>query len=486
MHAVAQQRPHYSQMLLAIAVGSIVAVACLLWDMMPYDTLLFLCGIGGIVSIVLFYRHWWMWLSVLFLLGMALGGVRTHHVLLLEQHVVPESTFRGTLYVVSVPRQGNRYIKMIARDDRGSKMLLRLPRHAPVVFGSEVTGECRRKRPEAFETFDYPRYLLMHGVTQICTMREYAITGRTQTPLSYLADMRRYFENNLSHLMPSPESALGNGLIFGGDDRLSQTLQDAFARTGMSHIVAVSGYNVTIIVLAVTGVGIFFGLWRKQAAVLSIVAIVLFVAMIGFPSSGVRAAVMGSLVLFAVMYGRASHVGNAVLFAAATMLLWSPLQLRYDIGFQLSFLAVIGIVLFYPFFQAVVTRGQKPFGFLEILLLTISAQLFVVPVIMFHFHTLSLTSLMSNILVLPVLPFTMLFVFLAALCSAFFWPLASFFAWIAYGLLHYEIFIISFFAERSWSSLAVPTFSFPLALLYYMVLLSIAYFFYNYDQRTLS
>ena len=125
-------------------------------------------------------------------------------------------------------------------------------------------------------------------------------------------------------LIPAPQSGLLIGLLLGGDGQLPKTVQDNFSKTGMTHIVAVSGYNVTIIAEYLMLFFLFLGLWRRQAFWVSILGIFLFVLMVGFPSSAVRAGVMGMLLLWAMKNGRLANSQNAIVFSAAVMLLINP------------------------------------------------------------------------------------------------------------------------------------------------------------------
>ncbi len=357
------------------------------------------------------------------------------------------------------------------------RVLVRGAKYAGFSLGDELGITCVLKAPEVFNGFNYPRYLQMRGVHYLCDDAEVTLISPGTGFLARIARFRTMIEADLNTLIRSPESGLASGLLFGGDDRLSQKLQDAFSRTGMSHIVAVSGYNVSVIIMVITVVGIYLGLWRRQASILSIIAIVLFVAMIGFPSSGVRAAVMGMIVLCALIYGRAVHAFGVVIFAAALMLVWNPLQIAYDVGFQLSFGAVLGIMAFVPVLEHFVQNYRKIPFIVEILFVTISAQLFVLPIIVYHFMTFSSVSLLTNLFVLPILPFTMFFVFVTAVMSQIWFPIAFFFALISQVLLAYEIAVITYFAERSWSSVEITEFSWVLAVLYYSFLVGITAFF---------
>jgi len=248
-----------------------------------------------------------------------------------------------------------------------------------------------------------------------------------------------------------------------------------FSKTGLSHIVAVSGFNVTIIAEYLIILGIFLGLWRKQAFWFAITGIFVFVLAVGFPSSAIRAGVMGSLLLWAMKNGRLANSFNAIIFAAAAMLFLNPLLLRWDIGFQLSFLASLGIVELSPFWEKFVFKKIKFGGIFENVLLTLSATVFVLPILMYNFHIASIISLLANFLVLSVIPLSMLLVFLTSLAGLIWQPLALPFAWITFLPLKYIIEIVNYLAKMEWSSVEVNNFGVGWLIFWYLMLFSIIF-----------
>jgi competence protein ComEC len=287
--------------------------------------------------------------------------------------------------------------------------------------------------------------------------------------LSGILKIRQLFENNIRVVIPQPEGALADGLLFGGNSELSKEIQTDFSRTGMTHIVAVSGYNVTIIAQYLIILGIALGLWRKQATWFAIVGIILFVIMSGLPASAVRAGVMGGTLLWAMKNGRLANCENAIVFAAAVMLMLNPLLLRWDVGFQLSFLATLGIVLSSPFWEKSFIRKHQARGISEILAMSLSAQIFVLPIIAYNFHMTSLISLLANILILPTIPLSMLLVFLVSISGFIFTPFSLVLAWIAFVPLIYEIKIIHILAEFPWASISVEKVSGWWIFIYYLI-----------------
>ena len=370
--------------------------------------------------------------------------------------------FAGKVLVSKEPIVKDKYQNVIVKNTNGLKILLNANLYENLKYGDELELKCTLKIPDnKTEDFDYKMYLAKDGIFYLCQNADYQKTGENRGNKIYLAilDFKNKLSRNINSAIPEPEAALGNGLIFGGNSLLSKDVADNFSKTGLSHIVAVSGFNVTIIAEYLMFLGIFLGLWRKQAFWFAVVGIFLFVLAVGFPSSAIRAGVMGSLLLWAIKNGRLANSFNAIIFAAAVMLLLNPLLLRWDIGFQLSFLATLGIVELSPFWEKFVFKKLKFGGIFETISLTLSATVFVLPVLMYNFHIASIVSLLANFLVLSIIPLTMLLVFLTALAGLVWQPIALPFAWVTFLPLKYIIGVVNYLANLRWSPFLIIVFT---------------------------
>lgn len=333
-------------------------------------------------------------------------------------------------------------------------------------------------------SFDYRAYMAKDGVLYACENEKIVKIGENAGNRLYagILKTRLILEQKILTKIPQPEGSLASGILFGGSVGLTKEIQEAFSKTGMTHIVAVSGYNVTIIAQYLILLGIWFGLWRRQAIWFAIAGIFLFVVMIGLPASAVRAGVMSGILLWAMKHGRLADCENAIVFAASIMLLFNPLLLRWDIGFQLSFLATLGIVLTSSWWENVFIKKHKAFGISEIIALSISAQIFVLPIIAYNFQTVSLVSLLANVLILPIVPLSMLLAFLVLMMDLFSSALALIFAWLAFLPLHYEIKVIKTLADLSWASIKIEKVS-PWHMILYYSILCVGLFFINRMQN---
>ncbi len=380
--------------------------------------------------------------------------------------------------VVREPESRENYQNVVAKTEDGAVVLIHENLGADINYGDELKIECVLAIPENKKNgFDYRMHLAKEKIDYLCRNARTEKIGENKGNKFYafILRLKNKMEENISAAVPYPHSALANGLLFGGSAGLPAVLKEHFSRTGLTHIVAVSGFNVTIIAEYLLAFGIFIGLWRKQAFWFAVAGIFLFVAMIGFPASAARAGIMGVLLIWAMKNGRLANSWNAIFCAAAAMLFFNPLLLRWDVGFQLSFLATTGIVAFSPFFERYVVKKHRAMGFAEIIFLTLSAQIFVLPVILFNFHQLSLVFLAANILILPIVPLTMLFSFLAAAVGLVWHNLSLIFAWSAFLLLKYEIWIAGSLAEISWASREIKNFGWMWVLLWYVFLFALIF-----------
>lgn len=341
----------------------------------------------------------------------------------MENTYLESENISGQATVIREPEKKESYQKIIAKlEKEDEKVLINTSLFPEYFYGDSINISCVLKVPKNREdSFDYRSYLAKDDILYICDKAkiEKLENGKEKSIYGALLKMKNYLDRNIAVAIPQPEAALASGMLFGGTSAMSKQIQGAFSRTGMTHIVAVSGYNVTIIAEYLVLLGIFLGLWRKQALWVAIFGIFIFVAMIGFPSSAVRAGVMGTVLIWALKNGRLSNSLNAVIFAGAVMLFFNPMLLRYDIGFQLSFLATLGIVLLSPLAEKISLRKFNPVGISEIIFLSVCAQVFVLPIIIYNFQSLSVVSLLANVMILPIIPISMLFSFLAAIFGIF-------------------------------------------------------------------
>ncbi|HTY40022.1 MAG TPA: ComEC/Rec2 family competence protein [Candidatus Paceibacterota bacterium] len=275
--------------------------------------------------------------------------------------------------------------------------------------------------------------------------------------------------------LPKPEAAFLAGLTFGDTRNFGDELKEAFRRSGTTHLVALSGYNIAILIYAV---GRTLGRYvhRRLNFLITLVFIGLFVVMVGAEASVVRAAIMGALTLFAVYSGRRTYFLNIIALAAFLMTLIDPTVMSRNVSFQLSFASVIGLAYLGPALKTIfrISDDQKDLlGWREQLVTTCAAQLAVLPIILNTFGNASATAVLANLLILPFVPLMMLLGFILIALGLVLPLLAPIFAWIVHVPLAYGLGVINAFALLQIPVSGVLTGWFAI-IVYYLILIYLA------------
>lgn len=300
--------------------------------------------------------------------------------------------------------------------------LLIAPTYPTHAYGENVFIDGKISLPETFASddgrmFNYPEYLHAKGVRYQFFYPKIETQGAHggNLLLGKLFSLKHSFIARIQSVLPEPESALAGGLLLGGKQSLGSEWIERFRDTGIVHIIVLSGYNMTIVAEWLAVIFLFLGFY--PSIIVASVGIALFTLMTGAGATVVRAAIMALLVLLARLTGRTYDVSRALLFAGVIMVVIDPGILLYDPSFQLSFLAALGLLHVAPLVKPYVWR-LKRFPILEeVVVSTIATQALVLPLLVYQTGMLSLVSLFANILVLPLIPFTMLFAFLGGLAG---------------------------------------------------------------------
>ena len=349
------------------------------------------------------------------------------------------------------------------------------------LVGQKLIANGSLEIPKNFADFDYVQYLKNKDIRTISFSPRLADNPDLEVGFKHrlkigfyssLFKIKRGFQEAISRAVPAPHAAYINGILLGSRQDIPEDLKDAFSKTGTTHVLAISGYNITVIANALLWVLVFF-MRRRTAFWTSVGIIIAFTILTGAQASVVRAAIMGLLVLFASSYGRLYDPRNAISSAAGVMVLLQPSVLRYDIGFQLSFLAVLGLTYLYPILEEKTAgwRFRQPAkGLKEIFLMTVSAQIAVAPLILYYFQQLSLVSLLANILILPFMPAVMLFGFLAGIGGLLAQPLGVILGLSAWTISAYQLGVVSRLATLPFASVSFAISWITLAMLYALLI----------------
>ena len=365
-------------------------------------------------------------------------------------------------------------------------LLARISQNQTYQYGDIVRLRGRLQTPPENEDFSYRDYLAREGILSYMPNAEATLLpGSEANPLiALLYRLKDKSLENVYRLFLDPEASLLAGILLGVDSGLSAPLQQAFKDTGTAHIIAISGFNIAIIAgIFIKLFGRIFG--RRLGAVVAVLGIGFYTLLVGANASVVRAAIMGTLSLFAVQVGRRQQGLNTLAFVAALMAVFNPLVL-WDVGFQLSFFATLGLVLYGgPFQQAAEkviahflpgTNVEKISELAaEFVLLTFAAQLTTLPIMAYQFQQISLVSFAANPFILPAQPAVMILGGQAVFASLLLFPLGQVIAWAAWPLTAYTIRMVEFFNDIPHGVIYLGGFSLGFVILYYAVLLTLTF-----------
>ena len=345
-----------------------------------------------------------------------------------------------------------------------------------IEYGDKVRIQGTLEVPEAFETdtgrtFDYGGYLKAKGVHEMISFGRVSVTesGLGSPVMNTLFALKHTFMNALELSIPEPAVGLGEGLLLGVKRAIGKDLEEMFRTVGIIHIVVLSGYNIMIVADSVMRfLGLFF--FPRTRLIFGIVTIVLFALLVGLSATVVRASIMAVFVLIARSMGRPQAVLRALSITGVLMLIHNPYLLAFDPGFQLSFLATLGLILLSPFLEKRFTIVPERFGIRGYLATTVSTQLFVLPLLLFSMGTLSLVSILVNVLVLPAVPVAMFVTFAVGLIGLVSTSLGIIFGFGAHVVLSYIIKVAELFALLPHAALTIPSFPFWLVVLMYIAI----------------
>lgn len=348
-------------------------------------------------------------------------------------------------------------------------------------YGDEISIIGKLLLPKNFEQsdtgrpFNYVSYLAKDGIFYQFIRPDISRIGEGKGNIikRKLLLLKRAFLDRVSRVIPEPESSLLGGLLVGAKQSLGKDLLDDFRTAGVIHIVVLSGYNLTIVAEAIMR---FFSFApRMMGLTLGSISIVLFSITTGAGATVVRASIMALLALLARATGRIYEITLTLLFAGFVMLLYNPKILIFDPSFQLSFLATLGLIHGAPLLEKHLKFLPKTFGLRDIVSATLATQLFVLPLLLYMMGKFSIVSLPVNLLILPFIPLTMLFGFLAGAAGFISMFLSFPFAFIAHLFLWYELKVVEVaaaipFASIGWLALSGPVmffiYSISIALIY--------------------
>lgn len=419
-------------------------------------------------------------------------------------NVNKEISFQAVISSVPVQKDNSIQYEITPQDlslgeegEYGAKILAILPYGANYKYGDLIEFSGKIKIPEDFKntsgfsykkylankkiyfTMSYPKTRFIAGDAFCGFSEEDASFSKLQCEkykiLSKIFVARDRMTEAINSNMPEPQAGLASAILFGNDKALSKDLIDKFNSTGTRHIMAVSGQNISILVMILLGLALGFGASRRTAFYFSLVSIIFYIILIGMPASAVRAGIMGLLILVAERMGRLSVSYRALVFAAVLMLALNPTLLVFDAGFQLSFAATMGIIFIYPMLAEYLKKMPNIMEVRSSFAMTLAALATTLPISLSSFGQFSLISPLANILIVPLVPLVMFLGLVIIIINAAIPVFAQAIGWLTWLILAYEIKIVETLSAYSSLSFKNVSINSALLILYYFILVAVVY-----------
>ncbi|MEA2064997.1 MAG: ComEC/Rec2 family competence protein [Patescibacteria group bacterium] len=392
-----------------------------------------------------------------------------------------KSSFTGI--IVDEPSLKNSYQNLIVESsDISGKILVSASLYPLYNYGDKLKIDCKLK--STTQDDKWKKYFIKEKIYYSCYYPQIQVISKNNRGkfyaqlLKFKQKSRRIIKKNVS----GQESQILSAMLLGYKKNIPTGLRDKFSQAGISHIIAISGAHIAIIIFIVMSLLINFGLWRKQSFYLTIILIWIFIILIGAPSSAARAGIMATIIMIGVNIGRINSAINILTLAAALMLLINPFLLFNDIGFQLSFLAVFGIIYLSPIFNLWLKKFSEFNGIKKILIITLSAQIATLPLSIYYFGKLPILSPLINLIIVPLLAIILFLGFAIILFGFIYLPVAKIIGIIEWLILNLLIKITYFFTSLPFSYLTIEKINFAWILISYIIIIS-GFIFINKKQK---
>jgi competence protein ComEC len=482
--------------LIRLGIAWIAGIALARWLDVPWEivALLALLTIG---ALVLYGRHrrerWWASAGLMLIAGMARFLVAQP--IINESHIAFYNNIPNPIKLTGVvadePDLRDYYINLRLRAELievggtpqpvSGLVLVRAPRYPEYAYGDRLTITGHLETPPVFDTFSYKDYLARYGIHAM--MRrvniDYLESGQGNPFWAAMLAFKMRASATIDRILAEPYASLLKGVFLGIETGIPHDLYELFNITGTSHIIVISGSNIAV----VAGILLLLGqkmVGKRLAPPIAIAGIIIYTFLVGADGAVSRAAIMGIVWVGAIWVGRPNYALNALVFTGIALTLFNPLIL-WDVGFQLSFMATLGLIILVPLLE----RGT--FGLLQrrvhpdqinlsmallskLVIITLAAQIATGPLIVYHFGRFSLVSLLSNLLILPVQPPIMALGALAMFAGMLWLPLGQLLGWLVWLPLAWTVKVVEQTSRWPWASLELGQFPFWLLILIYTLL----------------
>lgn len=349
-------------------------------------------------------------------------------------------------------------IAKIVRNNKKILINIKMSQDIPSIkYGDSLYIEGEFKQPEEarnYKGYNYKQYLKTKKIIGTVELEKVKILKSSNG--SFIHNIQKYIRDTINGTLTDEEGNLLLAILLGDKDKLSEDIQESFKTSNLSHMLAVSGAHVSYIILGLTYVLQNSIIGKKNGKIVCIIFLLAFMAITNFTPSVTRACIMAILTLFSSIIYRKSDVYTNISVAALITLIFNPYSLL-DLGFQLSYGGTIGIIIFIKRIQEKKSNSKVINYIKQMALVSIYANIIIIPIMMYHFNTVSFTFIISNIMASPILGIIVITGFLFIIASITVKPLTRLIAIFIKPILSILIKISQICSKLPFSNILVVT-----------------------------
>lgn len=346
----------------------------------------------------------------------------------------------------------------IVRNNKKILINIKMSQDIPSIkYGDSLYIEGEFKQPEEarnYKGYNYKQYLKTKKIIGTVELEKAKILKSSNG--SFIHNIQKYIKDTINGTLTDEEGNLLLAILLGDKDKLSEDIQESFKTSNLSHMLAVSGAHVSYIILGLTYVLQNSIIGKKNEKIVCIIFLLAFMAITNFTPSVTRACIMAILTLFSSIIYRKSDVYTNISVVALITLIFNPYSLL-DLGFQLSYGGTIGIIIFIKRIQEKKSNSKVINYIKQMALVSIYANIIIIPIMMYHFNTVSFTFIISNIMASPILGIIVITGFLFIIASITVKPLTRLIAIFIKPILSILIKISQICSKLPFSNILVVT-----------------------------
>ncbi len=351
---------------------------------------------------------------------------------------------------------------------------LQVPPVPELRYGQRIRATGMLIQPASAGSFDFRAYLRRQSIHVLMIDPTIVIVDtERRTLLGLLLSANDRLRVTLQRLLPEPHAGLLIGMLLGRQNAIADEVRDDFRSTGTSHLLVISGWNISVLAGTLMGLLGMCKLGRRGAAALTLPVVALYVLFTGASPAVVRAGIMGALVLWAILVDREADAWTSLLFTCALLALIDP-HVLWNIGFQLSVAGTAGLLAWSAPIERWITRrgpagNRAVLAFARSLAPTLAALLLVTPIAVYQFGTLQTIAPLANVIVAPAVPLAMLFGILGVAAGTIALPLGQLVALLAWPFTGWMVLTTRYLASIPWASIDVPSFGVAWVWAWYLI-----------------